>query len=232
MNKHFFSAHSYRLLVIAHPDDETIFFSSLLFQKRDLPWHVVCVTDANADKRGHQRLQEFATALERLQVSSYECLGLPDIYEHRLNIDSIQQHFADWPPPKEVFTHNILGEYMHPHHQDVSFAVHQCWHQASPVYHCAYNCQPDFVLQLLPGEFRTKCEILSQIYGQETIRFANLIPATFTEGFFKPHAAEINEIYTYVTQKSHSLDPARLNHFKWFYQFIKGWAEAPLKRAF
>ena len=61
-------AQAYRLLVVAHPDDETIFFAGVIQSKRDLPWHLVCLTDGNADGRGKERHLELLAEIGRAHV--------------------------------------------------------------------------------------------------------------------------------------------------------------------
>src|SRR5438477_12925600 len=78
----------HRLLFIAHPDDETLFFASVLFRYgRSL--HVVCVTDGNGDGEKVQRQAQFQTAMKRFDVERFEFWDEPDHYETRLSIEKI-----------------------------------------------------------------------------------------------------------------------------------------------
>nr|HPI41640.1 PIG-L family deacetylase [Pseudobdellovibrionaceae bacterium] len=59
------------LLVIAHPDDEALFFSGLvLYHKKD-HWTIVCVTDANADENGTKRKKDFKKSCKLLGVEKH-----------------------------------------------------------------------------------------------------------------------------------------------------------------
>lgn len=59
------------LLVIAHPDDEVMFFSPLLewFSKNDGELHVLCLSTGNFDGLGKIRQQELVKCLDLFNVS-------------------------------------------------------------------------------------------------------------------------------------------------------------------
>src|SRR5262245_23146964 len=117
------SSSKFNLLCVAHPDDEVIFFGGLLQRRRTLPWTIVCMTDANADGDGRRRKLQFEKACRSLGIKDAQWWNYPDIYEQRLPVeDIIAQLREEFPRPQNVFTHGIVGEYGHPHHQDVSFA--------------------------------------------------------------------------------------------------------------
>ncbi|MCR9206347.1 MAG: PIG-L family deacetylase, partial [Halobacteriovoraceae bacterium] len=60
-----------KALFVAHPDDEVLFFSGPLYTfGKD--FHVVLVTDGNADGLGKSRLKEFELSLESFNVDSFE----------------------------------------------------------------------------------------------------------------------------------------------------------------
>lgn len=211
----------YNLIVVAHPDDETLFFTSLLLQKKEKPWTVICTTDANADGKGRERRRQFEMAMQKLAVEQFHWLGLPDIYEKRLDLDTLRHQLAALAPPSEVYTHCPLGEYMHPHHQDVSYVVHELWAAQIPVYSVAYNCFPDLRLQLTRDQYRLKCQILSEIYGSETIRFINLLPSTSCEGFVRIAVDEVRAVYRLLTGQLSSLNGIALSHFEWLRYFLE-----------
>lgn len=202
-----------KLLICAHPDDETLFFGGLLLQNPG-EFKVICVTDANADGRALQRMDEFHKALDRLGVCEYEVLGLSDIYEQRLDLQELKNSLKDSAQNsyKEVYTHNIIGEYGHPHHQDVSFCVHELFN--CPVYSCGYNTFPDKVISLTKDQYEIKSEICTQIYGEETRRFLNLLPVTFAEGFILADFDEVKQIYEYFTKQKDLGELKKFNHLR------------------
>lgn len=189
---------AYNLVCVAHPDDESIFFAGLLLSRRPppLPWIVVCVTsDGNADRQ-----RQFNEACRVLGVSENQWWGYPDRYEKRLPIDEITERLKTLATPNEIYTHGILGEYGHPHHQDVSYAVHAAFRGHPSLYSVAYNTFPEVEVRLTPEDFAAKTRILTEIYGSETSRFLNVLPSTFVEGFMRMEPTEVEAIYDYLAR--------------------------------
>ena len=118
------SKQKYSLLVVAHPDDEAIFFAGLLMNQRSLPWKVICITDGNADQAGASRAEQFKKSCSLLKVK-FEQWDFADKFEVRLDTQELVKRLSQIEKPAVVYTHGILGEYGHPHHQDVSLAVHR-----------------------------------------------------------------------------------------------------------
>ena len=191
----------YQLLVVAHPDDEAIFFSSLLLKRRDLPWKVICVTDGNADGQGLERRQQWLESMQAFKITDHEHWDFPDIFAERLDISALKSRLMTLNPPTIAYTHGILGEYGHPHHQDVSYAVHSVFGEIIPVYSCAYNCHSDFAYCLSKEEFSLKLSTLWQIYGSQFSRFAHKLPATEYEGFHRVSSEETDCLYQYLAYK-------------------------------
>lgn len=200
----------YNLIVVAHPDDETLFFAGIIQARRSRHWHVICVTDGNGDGRGEVRTKEFQAACLRLKVKSCEQWDFKDQFQTRLNVEDIERRLRSLPIlPKEIYTHNSLGEYGHPHHQDVSIAVHRAFRTKS-VWSTAYNCLPKVQIDLSEKQFQTKQSILLEIYKQESIRFQHLLPCQSTEGFTKIQIAHAENLYrAMIGQKwnQHQLGP-------------------------
>ncbi len=213
------------VIVVAHPDDETIWFGALILKNRTRPWTVVCVTDGNADKMGSKRRRQFEAACKKLKVKNTAWLGFPDVYETRLDVERLQAKLIDTLAkmliqPDKIFTHGILGEYGHPHHQDVSFAVHSAFIKTNHVYSVAYNCHPDWTVALSRKQYDTKLSILTQIYGSETQRFANLLPFTATEGFARVKYEEVKMLYRYFRENKRP-STKTLKSYKWFWPYFK-----------
>lgn len=223
------SKRKFNLICVSHPDDETIFFGGLIQRRRKHPWLVVCVTDGNADGNGAQRRRQFHKACRDLGVEKTLWLGFPDRYDLRLPVSDLIGNLRELPDPHEIFTHGIIGEYGHPHHQDVSYCVHEAFAGHSRLYSVAYNAFPELLVQLSPPEYEAKSKILSKTYGSETARFLNLLPSTYAEGFLRYEASEVRAIYEYLA-RNRPLQTKSLRAHKWLAAFLK--QNANLKRPF
>jgi LmbE family N-acetylglucosaminyl deacetylase len=206
-------AKAYRLLVVAHPDDETIFFSGVLQSKRDLPWHLICLTDGNADGRGKERHRELLAAAKLLGVKFVDHWSYPDIYPNRLPVEEIAPRLRALPVPAEVYSHGPLGEYGHPHHQDACLATHRAFPRQR-IFSPAWNCQADFVVQLTPAQFRKKTYAFAEIYGKETSRFVNILPNMPVEGYRRFRADEVEALAGFLRREK-NLQAKSLHETGW-----------------
>jgi LmbE family N-acetylglucosaminyl deacetylase len=206
------------LLVVAHPDDETLFFAGLVLSTTG--WDIACATDGNADGQGSERASNFVKACRALKIRKIHQLELPDIYDQRLHIDELTEKLLKLGPFKKVFTHGPLGEYGHRHHQDVSYAVHKAY-QKTPVYSVAYNAFPSHKVHLTPKQFDTKTKILWDIYGQETKRLIHFLPAHSYESFVRVDLREVELIYRHLTEDS-ALDPRVVKVYRWLIPYLNG----------
>lgn len=111
------------LMIVAHPDDETLWGGAHLLEE---DYHVVCVTCGNVKVRD----QEFIKVME-LTHNSYQFLGYPDLVngyisnwqnEYDLIVKDLEKIIANnsW---YKIVTHNPDGEYGHSHHKMISKMV-------------------------------------------------------------------------------------------------------------
>lgn len=111
------------LMIVAHPDDETLWGGAHLLQE---DYYVVCVTCGNVNYRD----EEFKKIM-LLTGNDFEFLGYPDVVNGYISnwkdySDSITKDLKrvidsrDWD---KVVTHNPDGEYGHFHHKKVSSIV-------------------------------------------------------------------------------------------------------------
>lgn len=211
----------YNLVCVAHPDDETIFFGGLILHQvaNRLPWVVLCVTsDGNEDRK-----RQFHEACDLLGVETALWWGFPDRYEKRLDVYELSARLRSEfsIAPENIYTHGIIGEYGHPHHQDVSFAVHSAFRDHPRVFAAAYNAFPDFTIELTASDYEKKSHILTKIYGSETSRFLNVLPSTSVEGFLRLDHDEIDGVYSYLTRpEDTSLDVNRLKKYRWLADYL------------
>lgn len=112
-----------RLMIVAHPDDETIFFGNELSKGG---YVVVCITNGN----NIQRKMEFERLIKATGnygvIWDYpdKTLGRRDSWNAaknsiRLRLESVIED-RDW---EKIVTHGPRGEYGHTHHQMTSYLV-------------------------------------------------------------------------------------------------------------
>lgn len=220
----------HNLLVVAHPDDETIFFAGLLQTYKRRPWKIVCVTDGDADGVGARRRLDFLNACKKLGVSSAEMWDFPDLYEERVHVDQLVARLK-LENAGEVFTHGILGEYGHPHHQDVCLAVHRAFSHDHTVWSVAYNCFAEKVIRLPRKAYQKKCEVLSQVYFTETHRFARWLPAYNHEGYVKLSLKEVEALYAFFKEGVKPSE-SQLKVYTWFTPYLDEFRSQVTSRPF
>lgn len=223
-------AKPYRLLVVAHPDDETIFFAGALLQKREMPWKVICLTDGNADGRGAERRKEFQAACRLFGVRDAEQWSYQDRFGVRLPVDEISARLLAFPPPFEIYTHGPLGEYGHAHHQDACLAVHRAFPRKR-IFSPAWNCVADFVIQLTPAQFKKKTFAFAEIYSKEVSRFLNILPSMPVEGFRRFRLAEVEAMAGFM-KRERAFSRKEIPDFSWAEKMLPELRDKIEKRLF
>lgn len=115
------------VLIVAHPDDETLWAGGTILSHPSWNCFIICVTR----KRDKERATKFFKALKVFQSDGI--MGdLDDGPEQKeLNEIEIEQVIIDLLPPGHfdlVITHNPSGEYTrHKRHEEISMAVIRLW---------------------------------------------------------------------------------------------------------
>lgn len=112
------------LIICAHPDDETVFFSSII--KEHKPF-VVCMSN-----RGNPtQVKEFRNALSYWGIKGC-MLNMPDVPKHfnrawksRMIFSFLRKILKNCQNLECLYTHNTAGESEHAHHQSLGAAVIQ-----------------------------------------------------------------------------------------------------------
>jgi len=148
-----------RVIVVAHPDDETLKFSSILEGAL-----VVCVTDGNGQGRGYQRRQEFSDACNSFGAAGSLMLDIPDVYPHRLPERLIAEKLSllCLDVGLRVYTHSPFDE--HPHHRSVAYATSIVFPELNVE---AISSQPSEVYRLTDTDFVKKLKVVNSTYVLE-----------------------------------------------------------------
>lgn len=159
------------LVITAHPDDETLWFSSVILRKQ---CDVLCVTCGANQKESEIRELELRQAAQLLGVGNIKILRYPDIFKQRLDIRKLERDFRRVVIDNysEVYTHGPFGDTNeHFHHQDICYVAHKVFDNVKCT---AWNLYPDEVNQLTKEEYRLKKAIMGTVYERE---FKKLKPA-------------------------------------------------------
>ena len=177
------------LVIVAHPDDEVLWFYSVL--ARDV-CDVVVVTNGRDEADRSFRLPAFRRAMVELGVRTYWMWQYPDTQE-RLDVESLTRDLGTLKEQgySSVYTHSPYGEvYEHKHHQDVSYAVHQVFRDVHSV---SWNAFPTMIRTLSRPEFDHKRHLMGTVYGLEYRLLKSAYPLSAVEAFstFSKESVEI-----------------------------------------
>lgn len=140
------------VIVIAHPDDESIWCSSLLTRYPQFDWTIICCTTPVSDpmraiKFLHASSKLGAKQMIRLVMKDFgkECLLDMDELSGRLKLE----------PYTHIFTHNSIGEYNHIHHKQIhEFIVKNYSHKKLTFF--GYGMESTNIINLSPQEVNKK----------------------------------------------------------------------------
>ena len=187
------------LVVVAHPDDETIWMGGIILSSKNIDWTIFSLCRKNDFDRApkfrkvcqYYKAKAIISDLEDEDIMSVKA-SLPEI-EKRIGKEVKKKKF------KYIFTHGLNGEYCHIRHIGVHKTVKGLVEKKALVcnhlFFFAYklnsqkkiiNCPDssvDLVFNLTKKEIRAKKNIIKKLYGFSQKSFENiscLAEETFT----------------------------------------------------
>lgn len=151
------------LVICAHPDDETIFFSRIL--KENKPF-VLCMSG-----RGHKvRKMEFHNALNYWGIEGVQ-LNFPDIpgcqwVWKRFAARKLRRLMKCFPNVRTVYTHSGTGESGHPHHYAVYHGVKEAF-RTCKIYTTASEIPANGTGSLTKIEVKEKYGVIQTCYPSQ-----------------------------------------------------------------
>lgn len=167
-------------VIVAHPDDETLWAGGLMLMHPEAQWTVVTL----CRKSDEDRAPKFFKALERLGADGFmgDLNDGPD--QKPLNDSEVQDTIVKLLPSKKfdlIVTHSTSGEYTrHLRHEETAKAVLALWNNkrlfAEQLWAFAYEDgsreylpraieQADISVNLPDDIWRQKYDIVTNIYG-------------------------------------------------------------------
>jgi LmbE family N-acetylglucosaminyl deacetylase len=115
-------------LIVAHPDDETLWAGGTILRHPSWQWFIVCLCRGSDNERSPR----FYKALQVLKSEGIMA-DLDDGPEQKpLDEKEVERAILDLLPPKHfdlIISHNPTGEYTkHARHEEASKAVIKLWH--------------------------------------------------------------------------------------------------------
>ncbi|XP_074307157.1 uncharacterized protein LOC141642281 isoform X4 [Silene latifolia] len=123
------------LLVIAHPDDESMFYTPTInyLTSRGHDIHVLCLSTGNADGMGNIRKDELYKACGTLTVITFDSFGVSGHCNHRDVNYGVRKFLLDYPQSSieawELMSTNIFRKYSGP--LDIWVSSYMAWHHSN-----------------------------------------------------------------------------------------------------
>lgn len=164
------------LVIVAHPDDETIWMGGTLLKHKS-DWETTIVSLCRASDP--DRAPKFNNIGRFLNTKDY-IFDLEDTKLTPIPIPKIQEKLKPFLKEKYdyVFTHNKNGEYGHPRHKETYKAITNLFKKKElktkklflfsyikNEEYCSYNPNADKFIKLKQIEFLMKKKIIKEMYG-------------------------------------------------------------------
>jgi len=172
------------LVVVSHPDDETIWMGGAILSFPNIRWHIFSLCRADDPDRApkFKKVCDFYKA--KYFISNLEDENIMSVSE---SVSEIKKRimeallFFKKSNFEYIFTHGKNGEYGHPRHKGVNIAASEMLSEGplagKEVFNFAYSlsasgefCRPNrkaenFILRLSSNAFNKKKFIIQKLYG-------------------------------------------------------------------
>lgn len=220
------------LLVVAHPDDETLYFGPWLVNGLAPSCDVLVVTDGNHAGRGEQRQAALRRACEDFGTRSVEQWDFLDHPGFCLDLKALQSRLQDFQKQKgyaQVLTHNPHGEYGHLNHVDISLAVHRVFEGQAEVWVPADKLYAEAEVTLDPQQFARWAQILIECYPKEFREAFRDIRLPRTSGALRVGLDEVQAMHALITE-GEAPDVHRLKAYAHLSDVLECFSSAPKTR--
>ena len=113
------------LLIIAHPDDEIMFWTPTIkaFIDYKIPLKILCLSNGNYDGLGELREREFDNVSRELNLPDNQILNIPELqdnikqfWEPKIVSEQIEEFLKENTDVKTILTFDSFGITKHPNH--------------------------------------------------------------------------------------------------------------------